>query len=100
VTVSRKEELDLSQMRCTVTLTTPILHPASCALGAGINARSAKLAPQTTPADNGPGSAFQNTQDMENAKSTGELNLRVLCLWGGDNRAKRSTSAAGGLGTE
>jgi hypothetical protein len=29
-----------------------------------------------------------------------ELNLRVLCLGGGDKRAKRSTSAAGGLGTE
>jgi hypothetical protein len=36
---------------------------------------------------------------MENARSTGELNLRVLYLGGGDKRAKRSTSAAGGLRT-
>jgi hypothetical protein len=30
----------------------------------------------------------------------GDLNLRVLCPGGGDKRAKRSTSAAGGLSTE
>ena len=30
----------------------------------------------------------------------GERNLRVLCLGGGDQRVKRSISAAGGLGTE
>jgi hypothetical protein len=66
----------------------------------GTNARSATLVPQASPAKNGPRSAVQHTQNVENARSTGELNLRVSYLGGGDKRVKRSTSAAGGLGTE
>jgi hypothetical protein len=66
----------------------------------GTNARSATLVPQASPAKNGPRSAVQHTQNVENARSTGELNLRVSYLGGGDKRVKRSTGAAGGLGTE
>jgi hypothetical protein len=73
---------------------------ASRTLGAGTNARSAARAPPASSAQNGPGSTIQNTQNMEFARSTGELNLLVSYLGGGGKRAKRSTSAAGGLRTE
>ena len=50
--------------------------------------------PQADPVQSGSGSAVQNKQNMDNANSTGEINLRALYLGGGDIRAKRSTSAA------